>query len=371
MAAVTPLRMPKWGLSMQEGKIVSWWKPEGSEIAEGDELVDIETSKITNVYEAPAGGKLRRIVAQEGETLPVGALIAVVAAADVSDDDVDAFIREFQASFTPGEDVEEGAGALKVETVEVGGRTIQFGRCAGGEGAPIVLLHGYSGDMNSWLFNIEALAAQHPVIALDLPGHGGSSKDVGDGSLATLSGVVSDTLTVLGVTRAHLIGHSLGAAIAARFAADNPNRIASLVLICPSSLPGSRISEEFLTGIAMSSRARDLKPFVEMLFADPSIVTKDMIEDMVRFKRIDGVEDALLRLRDRLVDGQDAAALAADLTRIPVALVIASKSDDIVGALDASTLPPGFKVTWIDGAGHMPHLEKSAQVNALLTEATR
>ena len=371
MAAVTPLRMPKWGLSMQEGKIVSWWKPEGSEIAEGDELVDIETSKITNVYEAPAGGKLRRIVAQEGETLPVGALIAVVAAADVSDDEVDAFIREFQASFTPGEGVEEGAGDLKVETVEVGGRTIQFGRGGAGEGTPIVFLHGYSGDMNNWLLNLEALAAQHSVIALDLPGHGGSSKDVGDGSLTTLAGIVSDTLTALGVTQTHLIGHSLGAAIAARFAADNPNRIASLVLICPSSLPGNRISEEFLTGVAQSSRARDLKPFVEMLFADPSIVTKDMIEDMVRFKRIDGVEDALLRLRDRLVDGKDATALAADLSRIPVAIVIGSKSDNIVGAPDASALPPGFKVTWIEGAGHMPHLEKSAQVNAILAEATR
>ena len=371
MAAVTPLRMPKWGLSMQEGKIVSWWKPEGSDIAEGDELVDIETSKITNVYEAPSGGTLRRIVAQEGDTLPVGALIAVVAEADVSDADVDAFVSEFQANFTPGEGVEEGAGALKIETIEAGGRTIQIGRTGEGEGAPIVLLHGFSGDMDNWLFNIEALAAQGPVIALDLPGHGGSSKDVGDGSLATQAGIVGETLTALGVKQAHLVGHSLGGAIAARFAADNPVKVASLTLICPSSLPGNRISEEFLTGIVEASRARDLKPFIEMLFADPSIVNKDMIEDMVRFKRIDGVEEALTHLRDRLVDGKDAAALAADLKKIPAATVIASKDDKIVGAPDEGALPPGFTVKWIEGAGHMPHLEKAAEVNAILAEATR
>jgi pyruvate dehydrogenase E2 component (dihydrolipoamide acetyltransferase) len=371
MVAVTPLRMPKWGLSMQEGKIVGWWKPEGSDIAEGDELVDIETSKITNVYEAPSGGTLRRIVAQEGETLPVGALIAVVAGTDVSDADVDAFISEFQANFKPGEGVEEGAGALRVETVEVGGRTIQFGRAGAGEGAPVVLLHGYSGDMNNWLFNLDALAGQHPVIALDLPGHGGSSKDVGDGSLAALAAIVSDTLTALGVDQAHLIGHSLGGAIAARFAADNASRVASLTLICPSSLPGNQVSEEFLTGVAESSRARDLKPFIEMLFADPSIVSKDMIEDMVRYKRIDGVEEALSRLRDKLVEGGDTAPLAQDMSRIPAATVIASKDDRIVGAPDVAALPPSFSVKWIEGAGHMPHLEKSAEVNAILAEATR
>ena len=251
------------------------------------------------------------------------------------------------------------------------GARIQIGRAGEGEGTPVVLLHGFSGDMNNWLFNIEALAAHGPVIALDLPGHGGSSKDVGDGSLAMQAGIVAETLAALGVKHAHLVGHSLGGAIAARLAADYPGKVASLTLICPSSLPGNRISEEFLTGIVEASRSRDLRPFVEMLFADPSIVSKDMIKDMVRFKRIDGVEEALTHLRDRLVDSRDAAALAADLKKIPAATVIASKDDKIVGAPDEGALPPGFKVKWIAGAGHMPHLEKAAEVNAILAEATR
>lgn len=72
MADVTPIRMPKWGLSMQEGVIIDWWKAEGDRVAEGEDLVDIETSKINNVYESPVSGLLRRVVARAGETLPVG-----------------------------------------------------------------------------------------------------------------------------------------------------------------------------------------------------------------------------------------------------------------------------------------------------------
>ena len=78
MSDITPITMPKFGLAMTEGKIVSWAKPEGSEIAVGDELADIETSKITNAYASPVKGVLRRHVAAEQEELPIGALIAVV-----------------------------------------------------------------------------------------------------------------------------------------------------------------------------------------------------------------------------------------------------------------------------------------------------
>jgi pyruvate dehydrogenase E2 component (dihydrolipoamide acetyltransferase) len=69
-----------------------------------------------------------------------------------------------------------------------------------------------------------------------------------------------------------------------------------------------------------------------------------------------------------MVEGKDAAALRADLAAIPAALVIASKADRIVGAPDESALPAGFKVVWIDGAGHMPHLEKASEVNDLLVK---
>ena len=369
MAVVTSVRMPKWGLSMQEGAIVEWWKGEGATVTEGEDLVDIETSKITNVCESPVAGILRRIVAQPGETLPIGALIGVVADADASDAEVEAFIADFQANFVPPEADAESAEVLKLSTVDVAGRAIRVGRAGPESGAPVVLIHGFAGDLNNWLFNIEALSAIAPVIALDLPGHGGSSKDVGDGSLKTLAEAVAGTLDALGVAEAHLVGHSLGAAVAARLAIDHTGIARTLTLIAPAGLSASGVSEAFLGGVIDAQRARDLKPVMEMLLADPAMVTKDMVEDVLKFKRVDGVEDALGVLRDRMVAGADAAALRADLAHIPEALIIASRTDRIVGAPDESDLPAGFRVVWIDGAGHMPHLEQASRVNQLLVDA--
>ena len=117
MADIFPVRMPKWGLAMQEGTIVHWWKEPGTVVKEGEDLVDIETPKITNVFESPQSGIVRRIVAQPGETLPVGALIGVMADATVEDAAIDAFVAEFQATFVPGEESSEAEGALTLSTV--------------------------------------------------------------------------------------------------------------------------------------------------------------------------------------------------------------------------------------------------------------
>lgn len=366
MSSIVAVRMPKWGLSMQEGAIVDWWKAEGDRIGEGDDLVDIETSKITNVCESPGAGILRRIVAKPGQTLPVGALIAVLADEGADDAELDAFITDFQSRFTPGCTDEADPAALQLEMLQLGSHAIRIGRAGSGDAKPIMLIHGYAGDLNNWLFNIPAFVGRGPVIAIDLPGHGGSSKDVGDASLASLATTVGDALAALGVDTAHLVGHSLGGAVAARLAVDKPAIAASLTLVCPAYLPGGTLAEDFLTGVAESQRARDLKPWLQMLTADPAMITRDMIEDMVKAKRVDGAEDALLALRDRMVAGQDAAALRADLANLPRALVIGSPADKIVGAPDETALPPGWEVVQLESCGHMPQMEAAARVNELV-----
>ena len=71
--------MPKWGLSMKEGTVMAWLVEEGAAIAVGVPILEVETDKIANAVEAPDPGTLRRKVAQDGETLPVKALLGVMA----------------------------------------------------------------------------------------------------------------------------------------------------------------------------------------------------------------------------------------------------------------------------------------------------
>ena len=74
----TDIVMPRLSDSMEEGTVLRWLKSPGDEVSVGEELVEIETDKANMVYEAPGAGTLVEIVAQEGDTLPIGQVIARV-----------------------------------------------------------------------------------------------------------------------------------------------------------------------------------------------------------------------------------------------------------------------------------------------------
>jgi pyruvate dehydrogenase E2 component (dihydrolipoamide acetyltransferase) len=96
--------MPKWGIEMTEGTVTGWRVGEGQRIERGAEILDVETEKIVNAVEAPAGGTLRRILARDGETRAVGTLIGVIAEEHISDADIARFIESFigaVVSFNP------------------------------------------------------------------------------------------------------------------------------------------------------------------------------------------------------------------------------------------------------------------------------
>lgn len=88
--------MPKLGMTMKEGDVVDWQVNVGDEVEEGDEIVGIETEKITNACEAPADGIFRRRIANKGDTLSVGALMGVIADAETSEADIDTFVANFK-----------------------------------------------------------------------------------------------------------------------------------------------------------------------------------------------------------------------------------------------------------------------------------
>jgi pyruvate dehydrogenase E2 component (dihydrolipoamide acetyltransferase) len=365
---IVPVTMPKWGLSMQLGKITAWAVAEGDEVQVGDDLADIETEKITGTLEAADAGTVRRIVARVGEDVPVSGTIALLAPAEVSDEALDAAVQEARAVIEAGVPDDAG-GAAELQTADVGGRKISYAG-AGEDGDVILLVHGYGGDRNSWLFLQEPLAAKYRVYALDLPGHGTSAKDVGDGALGVLADAVTGVLDALGAVRAHLVGHSMGGAVALAVAARDPGRVASLTLIAPSGF-GSEINAGYLRGFADAQTRRELKPVVGQLFADESLVTRQLVDDLLAYKRLDGVDEALHALLDALLDGgaqrgDSTAALAAAGGAIPVT-VVWGRADQIIPAAQAESVT-GAARHLIDGAGHMPQMERPAEVQAAIEE---
>ena len=84
--------IPKWGIEMTHGTIVAWHKSVGDAVKAGEEIVDIETDKIVNSFEARSSGTLVRLLAEVGDELPVGHLIGVIASDAAKDDAIDAFI---------------------------------------------------------------------------------------------------------------------------------------------------------------------------------------------------------------------------------------------------------------------------------------
>jgi len=121
VSEIYPIAVPKWGIEMVEGTITTWNKSEGDVIAKGDEVFEMESDKIVNVWDAPVAGVLRRIIAAAGDAHPVGALLGVIAAADVSDADIDQFIAEHSATRAETESAPAAAEtATPQQTIQTG-----------------------------------------------------------------------------------------------------------------------------------------------------------------------------------------------------------------------------------------------------------
>ncbi len=236
-------------------------------------------------------------------------------------------------------------------------------------GAPALLfLHGFGGDLLTWQYCLAPFADRFRVLALDLPGHGRSTPDVGGGSLAEMVAWVAGFLDALDLAAAHLVGHSMGAKIAIGLALASPGRVAGLSLISPAGLGGyvdlallRRFRDCAVPGTAEAIARRLLGPA-----APPHL-----LPGLVRALEAPG-EIARQGARERLLDS--AGAIGAGLSergvpweRIGCPIqVIWGGADTVLPVPGRDRLPPGVPVEILPRVGHLPQLEAPGSVASLI-----
>ena len=359
--------MPRWGMVMTEGQVSGWLAAEGAAVRSGQEVVEIETTKITNVMEAAASGVLRRQVVPPGTVAPCGAIIGVIAAPNVPDAEIDAFVAEFQSRFATSAEAESVGPKSRI--VEAGAHRLNVLSLGEGDGTPILLVHGYGGDLSSWMFNQAELAQGRVVHALDLPAHGGSPIVDVSGGPRQFAGAVVALLDALQIPKVHLVGHSLGGAIGLIIAGRHADRLASLMLIAPGGI-GPEISTDFLRGFATAEKRKEMKDVLGLLLAHPEQVSREMVAASLKYKRLDGVPDALQALLASMLDGDRQKTGLREVltgTKVPTQ-VIWGAEDKIIPAVQAQGLPAQIKVYMLPNVGHMPMMEAAAEVNRLISE---
>ena len=235
-------------------------------------------------------------------------------------------------------------------------------------GAPVIFVHGNWGTASWWEPLLSRLPAGHRGLAYDVRGRGTTSGPDSSYTIDALAGDLLAFATAAGAQRFHLVGHSLGTAIAMQAALDAPERVRSLAAIAPAWVDGMPAAYNVPAGqIAIKNDpvlfATALKPLA------PTVADDDFWKRLVREGHGQRIEAALRNL-DALVAWRPGDGLGA----IPAPkLVIAGTLDPLTGGANADRAAAalGAQLVILEGVGHSPNVEAPDRVAALLAELWR
>lgn len=236
---------------------------------------------------------------------------------------------------------------------------------------PIVLIHGFAADLNSWRMLLAGANLRNPVLALDLPGHGASPRYVPD-SIDAIAGSVEATLAAHGVDSCILVGHSMGGAVATVTAARGFIDVRSLVLISSAGL-GPQINGAFLSGLVRAKSEASVTPWLKELVVDETLLSKAFINATVAQANDTELRDAQAGIADHLcADGTQTFEIRSSLAslNIPVRLIFGAQ-DRIIPVAHAHGLPGAVGVHVFQKCGHMPQLEQRDAVLRIISECSK
>ncbi len=244
-----------------------------------------------------------------------------------------------------------------------------------GSGPAILLVHGFGGQTANFAQLMPLLADRHRVIAVDLKGFGYSERDAHAGlSHGDQVVMLKRLLGALGVERTVLLGHSMGGAVAQRFAATNPEMVESLVLM--ASVAGD---ERYVRRMPPPALLRPILPLLASLvagrlltasFHDPSLLTPELREEYVRPAHIRGSREGLLAM---MRDSREDPPIDRSTITMPVLLLFAAhdRAVPLRVAQRLRELIPHARLVVIDRAAHLPMVERPEECAAAIRDFLR
>lgn len=262
----------------------------------------------------------------------------------------------------------------EVQTINVHGHQRAFLKV--GSGPAILLIHGIGSRHETWLPIISRLAQHYTVVAPDLLGHGQSAKPRADYSAGGYANGMRDLLSVLGIDKATVVGHSLGGGVAMQFAYQYPNRAQRVVLVGSGGL-GPEVNPVIplctLPGAGLGLAALTAPPvrvvghrLLNLLHASGLPYTADTAQLSLVYESLGSAESrtafrhvirALIDWRGQIPTMRDRAYLAEYMP----ALIVWGKRDTVIPVAHAHAaheLLPGSRLEIFKKAGHFPHADE-------------
>ena len=419
------VRMPKLGMTMEEGTVVEWRVALGGRVEKGQVLLVIESEKNEAEIEATASGWLRHVYVMPGGLAPCGALLAALTetadepfdAAAVAAAEAPAPLKApaaapavaapsggaarrsprkavapaarvlairlgLDAEAVPGsgpggrvtkQDVEAFAAARARLVPVAPGVALEVLR--EGQGPPLLLIPGFGADASSFALIAPALVPHFALLALNPRGVGAS-----DGPAADVPTLAADAAAVIEAAAggaAHVVGASLGAAAALELALGRPDLVRSLVLVTPfvTATPRLRAAVDAWCRVADEACPATLARFLApLLFSDALLA-----DDAARERTLRGLAAACARIPaatlERMAVGLVAwsGTRASELARISVPTLVLAAGADLL-APDGEALAraiPGARCVVVPAAGHALAIEAAPRVAAALREHVR
>jgi len=248
-----------------------------------------------------------------------------------------------------------------------------------GTGEPVLLIQGVGAIGNAWTPQVEALRHRFSVITFDNRGIGASSITEGRISIESMADDALAILDAEGITRAHVVGHSMGGLIAMQLALTSPRRVRSLALLStfPDGRSGSRLTlANFLTGIRTRIGTRRMRrnAFLSLVLSKAGmrpVNRRRMTAEMTAlFGRDLATQPPIIMRQLRAMSRFDPTWRLRSLASVRT-LVVTGDEDRIAlpayGRKLAASIPGALYVE-IANAGHAVPIESPALINRMLAE---